>query len=248
MKNSVKIFTLILLLSPCISDGKNIENPDEHTNDRVDTEKPINEFQPYRSTSHYVESNGTQKIQYSDLTIVLEEIEMGWDDMYLTDNDSIYVTDKDTAYFDLWPGDWFFDKKFNIEQSEFDKIELYEKIIYKMAMRSNRTIEVPFCVINNWKTFESEWSPIQLNQNELKFRSNEEDINPIINFTVEELKAAVKEHCGIEWYNEIKNMKSKDQLPSELFTTTYIFKIVARKSKTGDRIQKFIVFNTPTSC
>lgn len=178
---------------------------------------------------------------------MLEEIEMGWEDMYRTDNDSVYITEKDTAYFDLWPGDWFYDKKFRVEQSGFDKIELYEKIIYKMAMTSNRPIEVPFCVIYNWKTFESEWSRIQFDD-EPKFSSNEDGIDAVIHFTVEEFKAAVKECCGIEWYNEIRDIKSKDKLPSELFTTMYIFKIVARNSKTGDVIRKFIVFKTPVSC
>ena len=171
--------------------------------------------------------------------------------MHLTGNDSIYITDKDTSYFDLFPGDWFYDKKFKIEQSEFDKIELYEKRSYKMAMNSNGSIvkeDVLFCVIYNWKTFESEWSQIQLDNDELKFMSNEEGTNAVINFTVEEFKAAVKEHCGIEWYNEIKSTKSIDKLPAELFITTYIFKIVARNSKTGDQIEKFIVFETPTSC
>lgn len=249
MKNFVKTLSLILLLLSCISDGKNIEKLEKNCNESIDTKNPENKIQLFRSTSNPVENNETQKIQYSDLTILLEKIDMGWESMSPRGDDSVYVTDKDTAYFDLFPGDWFYDKKFKIEQSDFDKIELYEKIIYRMAMKSKLTTEdVPFCVIYNWKTFESEWSQIQFKNDELKFRSNEEKINPVISFTVEEFKAAVKENCGIEWYNEIKSIKTRNQLPSELFTTTYIFKIVARNSKTGDIIEKFIVFETPTSC
>lgn len=247
MINYVKILSLIFLLSSCISDGNNVEKLDKNNKERSDIENPKNETQLYRATSIDFENNGIQKIQFSDLTILLEKIDMGWENN-LMGNDSIYLTDKDTAYFYLFPGEWFDDKKFQIEQSEFDKIELYEKRTYKMAMNSNRSIEVPFCVINNWKIFESEWSLIQLDKDELKFRSNEEGTNAVINFTVEEFKAAVKEHCGIEWYNEIKGIKSIDKLPSELFISRYIFKIVARKSKTGDLIKKYIVFKTPTSC
>lgn len=250
MKNSVKILSLILLLSSCISDGNDVEKPDKNSSEHVDTEKSKNKIQPYRAAPSDFVKNGTQKIQYSDLTILLEKIDMYWENN-LRGNDSIYLTDKDTAYFYLYPGDWFYDKKFKIEQSEFDKIELYEMRSYKMAMNSNGSIvkqDVLFCVIYNWKTFESEWSQIQLDNDELKFRSNKEGTNAVINFTVEEFKAAVKEHCGIDWYNEIKNIKSMDKLPSQLFITTYTFKIVARNSKTGDLIEKFIVFETPTSC
>ena len=172
----------------------------------------------YRATPDGVENKMSQKIQYSDLTIVMGKIGMGWFSMSPTGDDSIYITDKDTAYFDLWPGKWFYDKKFKIEEPEFDKIELYEKVIYRMAMNSKLTLEdVPLCVIYNWKTFESEWSQIQLDNDTLRFQSNEEEINPVIYFTVEEFKKAVKEHCGIEWYNEIKNIKSKEQLPFRTF-------------------------------
>ncbi|MFA7449161.1 MAG: hypothetical protein WCY77_12060 [Weeksellaceae bacterium] len=260
MKNSFKIFSLLLLLSSCVSDGNKAEKLDKKNNEQVEEEKikniiePVEEKEPkniihlHRTASDDVENKMSQKIQYSDLTIALEKIDMGWFGMSPTGNDSLYITDKDTAYFHLWSGEWFYDKKFKIEEPGFDKIELYEKILFNMAMNSNQDIEdVPLCVIYNWKTFESEWSQIQLDADNLKFQSNEEEINPVINFTVEEFKKAVKEHCGIEWYNEIKDIKSKEQLPSELFTTTYIFKIAARNSETGERIEKFIVFEAPTS-
>src|SRR6218665_288411 len=196
MNQYIKILTLLLLISSCISGGNNVEKQDEISNEHVDSEKPKNKIQLFRATSDDVENEMTQKIQFSDLTIVLEKIEMGWHDMYLTDNDRVYITDKDTAYFELWPGEWFYDKKFKVEQSEFDKIELHEKIFCNMSMNSKTTVQdVPLCVISDWKTFESEWSRIQLNNGELKFKSNENDIDAEINFTVEEFKAAVKEHC-----------------------------------------------------
>lgn len=250
MKNTVKILSLILLLSSCRTDVLKDKSLDANTNTPAinDTESPGHKFLSVNETPAKTENVEWQQIQFADLTILLEEIEMGWDEMYLTKNDSVYSTGSDTAYFDLWPGDWFFDKEFKVEQPEFDKIELYEKITFKMAMNSNRSIEVPFCVIYDWKTFETEWSQIQLDNDELKFMSNEKGTNAVINFTVEEFKAAVKEHCGTEWYNEIKNIKSIDELPSELFTSRYTFKIVARISKTGRVVEKFIVFNTPTSC
>jgi hypothetical protein len=253
MKNTVKILSLILLLSSCRTDVPKDESLDVNTNTSAtnDTESSRHKFLSVNETPTKTENVKWQQIQFADLTIFLEEIEMGWDEMYRTKNDSVYSTISDTAYFDLWPGDWFFDKEFKVDQPEFDKIDLYEKITFNMAMNSNSSIvkeDVPFCVIYNWKTFESEWSQIQLDNDELKFMSNEEGTNAVINFTVEEFKAAVKEHCGIDWYNEIKDIKSTDKLPSELFTSSYTFKIVARNSKTGRVVEKFIIFNPPTSC
>ena len=61
-----------------MSDGNNVEKLDKNSNEHVDTVNTKNEIQLYRSTSNSVENNGTQKIQYSDLTILLEKIDMGW--------------------------------------------------------------------------------------------------------------------------------------------------------------------------
>lgn len=243
MKNTLIILTLILLLASCRTNELNNESKDAHTNE---TDISNSSMQDH-TTSDETDVMKWQEIQFAEVSILIEEIEMGWHEIYVTKNDSIYSTTSDTAYFDLWPGDWFYDKAFKLEQTEFDQIALYEKISYNMAMNSKRIIEVPFCVIYNWKTFESEWSEIQLDNKELKFMSNEEATQAVINFTLEEFKSAVKEECGIEWYNEIKDIQSIDTLPSELFISNYTFKIVARNSKTGQVIEKFLVFNTPTS-
>lgn len=253
MKSTVKILSLILLLSSCGTDVIKDESLDVNTNTSAtnDTESSGNKFLSVNEPSTKTENVKWLQVQFADLTILLEEIEMGWDEMFRTKNDSVYSTISDTAYFDLWPGEWFYDKAFKVEQSEFDKIELYEKITFNMAMNSDGSIvkeDVPFCVIYNWKTLESEWTQIQLDNDELKFMSNEDGTDAEINFTVDEFKTAVKEKCGIDWYNEIKNIKSMDKLPSELFISSYTFKIVARNSKTGRVVEKFIIFNPPTSC
>lgn len=217
----------------------------------VDTGATQTNLQFYRASSNSNETNNqNQIIQFPDLSIILEKIDMNWNDNLLG-IDSIYVTNKDTAYFNLLPGEWFDNKKFKVEPSEFDKIELYEKIVCKMAIQSDGSIvkqDVSLCVIYNWKKFESDWNRVQLDSDELSFKSNENNMDAVINFTVEEFKAAVKDHCGIDWYNEIKNIKTKDKLPAELFISSYIFKMVALNSKTGQRIHKYIVFETPTSC
>lgn len=188
------------------------------------------------------------KIIYADVTIAIEAMEMGWNSMFRTKNDSLYKADSDTAYFDLWPGDWFFDKLFKIENPEYDEIELYEKNISHFALNSNRIIEVPFCVLSNWKRFETNWARIQFTDNEYKFNSSKDETEIDIDFDITEFKAAIKDNCDEKWFEEFKNVQTKKGLKSEIFTSQYIFKIVMRNSKTGKSIKKFIVFNTPTSC
>ena len=251
MKDSVKILSLILLLASCSTDVNKDEGSAAAIHEKDVTESPGHKFLFVNKTPAKTEINRWQQIQFTDVTLLVEEIEMGWSDMYGTDNDSVYSTTSDTAYFDLWPGEWFYDKAFKVVQSEFDQITLYEKITFNMAINSDGSIvtdDVPICVMSHWKTFESKWSKIKMDQGNFRFKSNENNINPVIDYTVEEFKAAVKEHCGEDWYNEIKHIKSMDKLRSELFTSYYTFKIVLRNSTTGKSIKKFIVFNAPTSC
>lgn len=186
-------------------------------------------------------------IKFTDLTISINDIEMSWeDDSNVLDN--IYETKKDTAFFNLFPGDFMFEKTFNIEQIDFDEIELYGQYEIKVGIESKQEIEVPFCVLENWKSYTSEWVKFKINERDLKFPIIEEkNVDPII-FTVDELKLAVERHCGANWLNEIKSIKSIDKLPTSFFITKYIYKLKARNSKTNERIEKLLVFYTPTSC
>lgn len=253
MKNTVQLLLLLLSLVSLFSCSTNQSN-DKGVNQKMKisakkrAQSVSHKFLVVNEAPSHAEITKWQQIHFNGITILVEEIEMGWDDMYGTNNDSIYTTISDTAYFDLWPGEWFFDKTFKIEQTEFDKIELYENVTYNMAINSNLPVDVPFCVLYDWKTYESGWNKIQLKQDDLKFLTKENELHVKIDFTLEEFKSAVKENCGIEWYNEIKDIKTVDKLRSEIFTSRYTFKIVAKNSRTGRVVKKFIVFNTPTSC
>ena len=251
MKNISKILAIILLLTSCRTNVSDNEGLDASSAETDVTTSSGHRFLTVNRTPTEAEDITWQRVQFADVTILVEKMDMGWHEMYLTDNDSIYSTTSDTAYFDLWPGDWFYDKAFKVEQSEFDQIELYEQITYNMAISSNGSIvrgDVLFCVIYDWRTFESPWSKIKLDYGDLRFKSNENNTHAAIDFTLEEFKDAVNEHCGEDWYREIKNIQSKNKLRSELFASQFTFKLVLQNSKTNRVVEKFIVFNPPTSC
>lgn len=249
MKKIILILISAISFFSCKTDTPEVEKAPEKVEEAIIEEPKIKRFLAVNNNDTDQPSEPKWiKIRYSNVTIAIEAMEVGWDSMYRTNNDSLYKTDTDTAYFNLWPGEWFFDKLFKIENPEYDEIELYEKSISHFALNSNRIIEVPFCVLSNWKGFETDWARIQFTDNQYKFNSSEDETEIDTDFDIEEFKAAIKDNCDDAWFEEFKDVKTKKGLKSEIFTSQYIFKIVMRNTKTGKSIKKYIVFNTPTSC
>lgn len=248
MKKPIIFFIFIMSLGSCISKEKKQENKSVDSNVPVDSSEVQESLHLYRSSGNEEPTKGKQKIKFADITFIFDKIDMGWQGMGPLGEDSIYTSLKDTAYFYLYPGDWFFDKEFKIVESGYDQVELFEKIIYHMSVSASKVEEGSLCVMTDWKSFESSWSKIDLDPKKMTFKSNESQIDAKIDFDLEEFKDIVHEHCGDEWYDEIKYVKSKDLLEANLFSSMYIFKIVARNSSKGQKNIKYFVFTAPTTC
>lgn len=72
-------------------------------------------------------------------------------------------------------------------------------------------------------------------------------IDPI-KYDFEEVKIAVRESCGEDWYQDIVEIDNITDLPCSEFTSQYSYNIIARNSETGKSIERLIVFYTRTSC
>ncbi|MDR6763840.1 hypothetical protein J2Y38_004064 [Flavobacterium sp. 2755] len=185
-------------------------------------------------------------IKFSDLKISMSDDDTSWKDEY-EETDNIYETRKDTAVFYLDPG-YSLERSFKIEQAEFDEIELYGQFEINVGIDTERELDVPFCLIEGWKTYTSEWTKFKVNKNDLQLPMIDERTDHPIDFTIDELKTAVGKHCGPEWLDEIRNIESLDKIRTSFFATRYIYKIKAKNSKTNEVVEKFIVFYAPTSC
>ncbi|MFB9079045.1 hypothetical protein ACFFLS_09895 [Flavobacterium procerum] len=193
------------------------------------------------------------RIKFPDLTLFLKDIDMSCREEY-NEIAKSYEATQDTIFFDLFAGDWMNDKSFKIEQPQVGEIEFYGKYEMRIGINTEREIEVPFCVLEDWKKYTSEWVKIDVDQDDLRFpitdileNHSKMPKNPIP-YTLDELKAAVNKHCGADWYDEIKNVQTIDKVPVDFFEYRYIYKIKTKNIKTNKVIEKYLVFYTPTSC
>lgn len=250
MKNLLLLIYLLIISVSCteVEQEKTEFIQDIKAMDSKDSEESIKEAEVMPQPIIDFNIQGWIKIQFKGLTMAIEEIEVDWDDKYSAGNDSIYKPKTDTAHIYLFPGEEVDDLKFKILSSEYDKIEVFEKTIYHVTMNSMRDREVPMYVMSNWKSFESKWSRVKIDQKNPMFKTNERNIKPEINFTNEEFLNAVKKYCGIDWFDEIKTITSVEEMPSDIFLSYHLFKVIVRNSETGKAKEKFIAFYTATSC
>ena len=251
MKKLLPLLFIILFFNSCtetIQEKKDSKEEEYSEIEQVtESEDSISEEESIDATNDASDDKWI-KIKYKDITVAIEDFDIYWPERYSTGNDREYKPKTDTAYIDLFPGVSVDDLRFRIENSEYDEIELFEKIVYHVSMNSKRDMEVPVCIMTDWKKFESKWNRIKIDPTNQKFNTNEANVKPIISYTKDEYLTAVKEHCGNDWWNEVKTISSVEKLPSDIFLSYHLFKLVLRNSKTGQSREKFIVFYTPTSC
>lgn len=244
MKTILKLALICFLLCSCKETPKKLGQKLE----KNEALKELKEAAIVDKREITADSKYDVKIKFADLTISLKDMNVFWWEDDGDYHDNMYQTEKDTVYLDLNPGDEAFEKSFRIEQTAFDIIELYGQFEIKAALETKRELEVPVCILEDWKGYTSKWKKLKIDQKDLKFGIIDEKADYSIIFSLDEFKLAAEEHCGPEWLNDIKHIDAVDKLPVEFFTTKYIYKIRAKNSKTTKVIEKFIVFNTPTSC
>lgn len=241
MKITLQILIISMLLFSCKENKKELsEKPDK----KEIVSKKKEDFVSDGEKVNDLIANLT--IEFSDLTIAMRDDDTSWRDEN-KETDNIYETKQDTAIFYLDPG-YSLERSFKIEQAGFDEIELYGQFEINVGIDTEREVGVPFCLIEGWKTYTSEWTKFKVNRNDLQLPMIDDRKDRPIDFTIDDLKIAVGKHCGPEWLDEIRNIESLDKIKTSFFTTRYIYKIRAKNSKTNEIVEKFIVFYAPTSC
>ena len=244
MPKTLKTTSILIITASLLScSGSSESNNSEPQADNNSTDTTL--FVDQDSVKQEI-PEGWIQINFDGLTVQMEEADMSWEG---EESDGDYTfTRNDTAWFYLYPGDWMFDNELKIFDSKFDQIQLYTREVVNVGVDSERMIEVPFCVMGNWKSSVSQWVEIKGKDGLFVFESDVDYLTDAINYSLDDFMVAVTSNCGNEWYEEMLIYTSVDSLPTSEFTSEYQYKIVARNSESGESIEKILIFYTPTSC
>ena len=136
--------------------------------------------------------------------------------------------------------------KIKIYQSKYSKVEIFQQYETSITIMN----EGPHCDLVDWKHFYSEWEKIPFNSKGNYFYSlnyNTSENERFINVSVEELKKEVKQNCGENWFELIKNIKKVNEYPSGVSISRILFKIILT-DKNGTKNERIISFEIPMGC
>ena len=126
----------------------------------------------------------------------------------------------------------------------------YKRLSVYQSYETSLTImdEGPHCDLLSWKHYNSLWLPLSQEDgntyNTLSYTTGDGSL--FVDVSMEELQAAVREHCGDGYADQIANM-SKIESPAAVAISTIYLKIVMI-DENDERIERIIAFEIPMGC
>jgi len=191
------------------------------------------------SYSQNVKNENRTIINFSDFNITFENLEV-WDN-----ENKLKEIQKDTANVSLELGESIDGKLFKINQSKFDKVEIYQRFENSITVMD----EGPHCDLTEWKHFYSEWKLLKTKDDSFITNSHPvKDWEKFIPVSTEEIIDAVKEHCGLRWSEHIKNIKNATDYPCGVSTSRIFLKIVLKQTGNNTKQENIISFEIAMGC
>jgi hypothetical protein len=242
----MKKITSFLFIVLFISCSEVIDNSEKIRDNTVDTTANENSEVLSSQIQNSDIPEGWMEVDIGQITFLFERIDMyGIGSSWVSEQKYKF---KDTASFDLNPGWGIYDQIIKVKGSDLQITEMYVQNVVVIGVDSERIVEVPFCVLSNWKKSTSEWMKIHPKNNDFRFElGGNFDTQPLI-VDLDELKTEIRNSCGEGWFEEFKDLDTLDKLPFSEFESQSNYKIITRDINSGKTYESIILFYTPTSC
>ena len=241
MRYYLQFIFLSLIIFSCDTPSEKVENKVEAAKEKVEIIKN-NQIEKELAQIKQVE------IEEGGIEIKFEDFQVNIDSVLIYDAEgSLKNIQKDTAIVYLELGESIEGVIFKISKhNKFDKIKIFQRFENSITIMA----EGPHCDLTEWNHYNSEWKELkQINNKEYLTDSySERDWELFVDIEIEDLIKAVKEKCGDEWANYIKNIKSPNEYPSGVSTSRIFIKILLEKVENGEEQEKIISFEIPMGC
>jgi len=180
-----------------------------------------------------------------DLHLKFSEFELLIDSLdYWDEEDELKELQSDRANIYLELGESIVGKSIKITSLKNKDIRVYQ--CYENSITVMR--EGPHCDLLNWKHYTSDW--VELTIKGESFITNtysEKEWNKFDEVDISEFIEAVKEHCGDDWANHVKDIKSVKEYPSAVGVSKILLKIEILNEDESIS-NKIIAFEIPMGC
>jgi len=143
-------------------------------------------------------------------------------------------------------GEVFEDRILYINSDNVDDLVVEESYETSLTIMD----EGPHCDLTEWEHFIDNWRPLHKNHLEEYplYTYSDKESEKFPNVSAQQIQAAVKKHCGNEWADKIKNIKSPNEYPSGVSISRYYIRISGKRKDNGVSFQKTLVINSPMGC
>lgn len=239
MKNSIQILFFVLLLISCNEPGKgpSYENVEMISQETIITE----EEQKTESVEEMVEIE-----TYGSIEVVFDDFDLTFSNTSMYENRTINSNRNDTAHFYLELGEYLDSAAIEIHHGGVYDIEVFQ--MYENSITIMR--EGPHCDLIDWRHYYSDWVNIK-KYNNYDFVAETyvtEDWQNFIDIDIEKLQNAVLEHCGVDWAEYVKDVKSISDYPYGVSMSRLYFKIELTNKQSQATKNRIIVIEIPMGC
>lgn len=152
---------------------------------------------------------------------------------------------KDTAFVFLDIGETIEGFTAKIKKNKEVNIKVYQRFENSITIMN----EGPHCDLIDWKHYDSNWRELKIENEEFILDGYTIlDSEKFLNISMNEIRKAVNIHCGKEWEEHIKNVKSPNEYPCGISTSRIFLKIKIMNPVDKSIKEKIISFEIPMGC
>lgn len=183
----------------------------------------------------------------SPVNLKFKELSLSIINFFVSDEEkNINQIQKDTVYLFPELGESMEGKTISIFSEQLTNLKIEQRYETSVTIMGDG----PFCDLDDWKHYYSDWKTIKTNKMG-QFVCNSyalEDRNKFPKIQISELKEIVKKKCGNEYFKQISDIKSPNEHPSTVGISRYFLRISGKRIDNGMIINKLIILLQPIGC
>ncbi len=183
----------------------------------------------------------------SPVNLKFKELSLSIINFFVSDEEKkLNQIQQDTVYLFPELGESMEEKIISISTEQLINLKIEQRFETSVTIMGDG----PFCDLDEWKHYYSEWKILKTNKMG-QFVCNSytlEDRNKFPKIQLSELKEIVKKKCGSEYFKQISKIKSPTEYPSTVGISRYFLRISGKRIDNGMIIKKLIILLQPIGC
>ena len=238
---NIIIFLIFITICSCNNTSSNkvkkIENA-KTSNSSVNVANPTDNSANVITDTK--ENDTTITIKFKELSITINRLQI------FDENKELESIQKDTVILYAELGETIEGQLIIISNNQLTNVTVEQRYETSLTIMN----EGPHCDLVDWKHFTSDWKALQSNKTGqfICDKYSEKEYEKFPEIAIDDIKQAVKEHCGEDWLPLVENLKKPTEYPCSVNLSRYYLRITGKNKNNGQTVTKLIIIELPMGC